>query len=76
MGLRDGGRLGRHVDSVVLVAADTVLLQRLLQLRQPLGHQVDVLGRGQEQLISDCNCDATHIHTYIHQTDRQTDRQT
>ncbi len=44
VGLGDWGRLGRHVDSVCLVAALTVLLQHLLQFGQPLGYQVDILG--------------------------------
>ena len=39
----DTGRLGADEQPVTLVALIRVLLDRLLQLGQPLGHQVNVL---------------------------------
>ena len=44
----NGCWLSRHVHSVRVVASFAVLLQGLLQLGEPLGHQVDVL---QEKII-------------------------
>ena len=43
MGLRDWGWLSGHVHTVGVVASFTVVLQCLLQLGEPLGHQMDVL---------------------------------
>ena len=43
MGLRDWGWLSGHVHTVGVVASFTVMLQCLLQLGEPLGHQMDVL---------------------------------
>ena len=40
-----GGRLGADEDAELWVAALAVLLQLLLQGAQPLGHQMDVLGK-------------------------------
>lgn len=41
--LAGGGRLRAHVDAVARVTLQTVLLDLLLQSRQPLGHQMYVL---------------------------------
>ena len=43
VGLGAGGRLGAEEHAVVIVAADAVALQLLVQGAQPAGHQVDVL---------------------------------